>query len=151
MLELALGCQPGDPAVRRGPDGSVRTAIDIVHLVVRKAQRIVRAEVLVILVDAVSVEPAGGGDPDMAVVILGEGVHPLVGEPVGNDDGPGRLGNGRRATLATCEDGQQEDISKKFVFHRCWFVLVLVKIVIFEQIERSLNKCAGTKYGYENY
>jgi hypothetical protein len=105
----------------------------------------------VILVDAVPVESAGSGDPDMSVVILGEGVHPLVGQPVGNEDVSGRLGNGRSAALATCEGGQEEDKGQKFVFHRCRFVLVLVKIVIFEQIERSLNKCAGTKYGYENY
>ena len=121
VSELSFGRETGYPAVRRGPDGSVRTAKDVVHLVVGKAQRIIRTEVLVILVDAVSIEPAGGGDPDVTVRILGEGVHPLVGEPVGHDDGPGRLGNGRSAASAARKGEQEGEKGQTLVFHRFRF------------------------------
>ena len=91
----------------------------MVHHVVRKAQGILGMEVLVILIDAVLVQPAGGSDPDMSVSILGEGVHPLVGEAVGHDDAFGRTGNGQFPFSAADGDGGgEEEGGYQSVIHR---------------------------------
>ena len=119
--EPAFGRQAGCPLRSRGPEDPGRTSENIVHLVVGEAERVVRAEILVVFVDAVPVEPAGSGDPDMPVGILGEGVHPLVGEAVGDDDGPGRVRDGRRTVSAARERSQQGEKGQKLIFHRVRF------------------------------
>ena len=57
----------------------------------------------------------------MAVCVLGEGVHPLVGEAVGHDDGTGWLGHGRSAASAARKGDQEGEKGQTLVFHRFRF------------------------------
>ena len=118
--EAAFRRPDGDAAVGRGPEFAGRTAEDVVHHVVREAQGVLGVEVLVILVYAIFVQAAGGGDPDVTVVVLGEGVHPLVGQPVGHHDASVGAWNGLFPFPAGggYGDGEEEDGYQSF-FHRC--------------------------------
>ena len=101
-LEAALVGAQRDAVGRADPEPPVGTSVQGRDLVVRQAERVVRAEVLVVVVDGVFVEPAEGPDPDVAVGVLRESVHPLVGKPVGDDDvvGVGGCSRGRIRTRA---------------------------------------------------
>ena len=77
----------GDAVEGRRPQSAVTAAEHVVDLVVRQACHVVGAEILMVFVDVVFVQSAGRGDPDMAVGILRETVHFLVGQHVGNDAG----------------------------------------------------------------
>ena len=91
--EAAFFRAQGDAVGRSDPELAGGVAVQGRHLVVWQAQRVVRAEILMILLDAVFIESAESADPDMAVGILREGVHPLVGKPVGDSHDLG-AGNG---------------------------------------------------------
>ncbi len=61
------------------PQPPVRIPHEVLNLVVAKAQRIVRAEILLVLVGVVLVEPAERTYPYMPLGILGDGFYLLVG------------------------------------------------------------------------
>ena len=67
----SVGRPDPEPAVGAPPQGR--------DLVVRQAEGVARAEVLVVVVDGVFVKAAEGADPDVAVGVFRESVHPLVG------------------------------------------------------------------------
>ena len=106
-VEPAVPAPAGDTVVRPGPERSLLVQENGVHLVVGKAQRIVRGKVLVVFVYAELVEAPARRDPDMPVGVFGEGVHFLVGQTVGNDDRPFRNRSG--CFLAGRAGGKQED------------------------------------------
>ena len=80
--EISGLCAVSHAVGRGGPEDPVAVAPDVVDLIVRKAQGVVRAEILVILVDVIFVEATESGYPYMAVGILRESVHSLVGKNV---------------------------------------------------------------------
>ena len=106
-VETAVPAPAGHTVIRPGPERSLLVQEDGVHLVVGKAQRIVRSKVLVVFVDAELVEPPARRNPDMPVGVFGEGVHFLVGQTVGNDGRPFRNRSG--CFLAGRAGGEQED------------------------------------------
>ena len=93
-LETAFVRAQGDAVGRADPKLAGCVTIQCGNLIVRQAERIVRAEILVIILNAVFIEPAEGPDPDMAVGVFRKSVYPLVGKPVCDDDVPGaRMGS----------------------------------------------------------
>ena len=99
-LESAIVGAQRDSVGRADPKPPVGAFPQGRDLVVRQAEGVVRAEILVIIVAGVFVEPAEGADPDVAVGVLREGVHLLVGDPVGDDDGL-RVGDRPRNRVRT--------------------------------------------------
>ena len=77
-VEAAVFLPESDTVIRPGPECSLLVQEDGVHLVVGKAQRIVRSKVLVVFVDAELIESPAGRNPDMSVGVFGEGIHFLV-------------------------------------------------------------------------
>ena len=67
------------------PEPSARVAQQGPDLVVLRAQRVVRAVVLLEFVGVILVQPAEGAYPDVALRVFGEGVHLLVGNLVGQE------------------------------------------------------------------
>ena len=81
-LEASLRGPDRDAVDSGCPEPSVTALEDGIYLIVRQSCCVVGTEVLVIVVDAVFVEAAEGGDPYLAVRILGESIDTLVGYPV---------------------------------------------------------------------
>ena len=84
--ETAFVRADGDAVRGSDPKPALLAVEDGIDLVVRQAQRIVGAEILMVVVDGIFVQAAGGGDPDVAVAVLGKSVHPLVGDAVGDHE-----------------------------------------------------------------
>ena len=98
--ETSLIRAEGDSVGCSGPEPARVGAEHDVDLVAGQVQGVFGAEILMVFVDAVFVQPPGRGDPDMSVGIFCKGVHLLVGEPVGNDDAAFRGGGQRRFPVA---------------------------------------------------
>ena len=101
----------GDAVRRSGPKPAFLAVENHVYLVVGQAEGVVGAEVLVVFVNAVFVQAPGRGDPDVAVAVLGEGVHPLVGQAVGYD--AAFCGEGERGVLPAVAGRQDEECSEE--------------------------------------
>ena len=93
--ELPVVRMEGDSVRGADPELAGSAAAQGGDVVVREAKRVVRAEILVVVLDGIFVEPAESADPDVSVGIFGEGLYPLVGYAVGDDD------------VAVCADGSR--------------------------------------------
>lgn len=85
-LEIAFVRVNADSVDRSHPKPSGGVAEEVVYLVVGQSQRIVRADVLMIIVDVEFVEPSKSAYSDMSQRILFESVDFLVGKFIRNDD-----------------------------------------------------------------
>ena len=106
--ETAFVRADGDAVRGSDPEPALLAVEDGIDLVVRQAQRIVGAEILMVVVDGILVQAAGGGDPDVAVAVLGKGVHPLVGDAVGDHEARVSGRNGGDPVPAA-RQGQQDE------------------------------------------
>ena len=75
---VLIGSIIAQPAYRGHPQPSPRVAQQVQYLVVRQARGVVGAEVLVIIVPVISVQPPEGPYPDASLAVFGKGIHLLV-------------------------------------------------------------------------
>ena len=85
MLEIVLVGIHARAVYGGDPQASARIAHHIFNLVVRKTEGIVGAEILVIFVHVIFVQPAESTHPYMALCILDNRVYHFVGKVIGND------------------------------------------------------------------
>ena len=84
--ELSVIRVQGDAVGGADPELTGRAAVQGGDMVVRKTEGVVRAEIVVVVLDAVLVQTAEGADPDLAVRVFGERLDALVGDAVSDDD-----------------------------------------------------------------
>ena len=82
IVAVGIYAQPVD---RSHPQTPARVEHHILNLVVGQTERIVRTEILLVLVGVVLVQSAKRSDPDMPLRILGESLYLLVGDALGKE------------------------------------------------------------------